>query len=31
MNEKHFDKWVGLKEKIHFSYSKPWISEGEIW
>ena len=31
MNEKHFDRWIGLKEKIHFSYSKPWISEGEIW
>lgn len=29
--EKHFDEWVNLKKKLHFGYSAPKISEGDIW
>ena len=29
--EKHFEKWMGLKKKIHFGNSAPKITEGDIW
>ena len=31
MEEKHFDEWMGLKEKLHFNARMPRISEGEVW
>ena len=31
MEEKHFDEWIILKEKLHFGRSVPKISEGDIW
>ncbi len=31
MEEKHFDEWIKLKEKLHFGHSVPKISEGDIW
>ena len=31
MEEKHFEEWIGLKEKLHFSGSMPKIKEGDIW
>ena len=31
MEEKHFDEWIQLKSKLHFSYSAPKINEGDIW
>ncbi len=31
MEEKQFYEWIGLKEKIHFSNSRPKINEGDIW
>ena len=31
MEEKHFEEWIDLKEKLHFSNSLPKINEGEIW
>ena len=30
-DEKHFEEWIGVKEKIHFSDSAPKISDGDIW
>ena len=31
MEEKRFEEWIELKEKIHFSNSAPKINEGDIW
>ena len=31
MEEKHFDEWIEVKEKLHFGGSMPKISEGDIW
>ena len=31
MEEKRFQEWIGLKEKLHFSGSLPRIKEGDIW
>ena len=31
MQEKHFDSWMKLKEKLHFNARTPRILEGEIW
>lgn len=31
MEEKHFEEWIKLKEKLHFGASAPQISEGDIW
>lgn len=31
MEEKHFEEWFNLKEKLHFNAKSPRISEGEIW
>lgn len=31
MEEKHFEEWIYLKEKLHFSNSLPKINEDEIW
>jgi len=31
MNDKHFQEWIELKEKIHFNNKLPRISEGEVW
>lgn len=31
MEEKHFEEWIGLKEKLHFGGSMPKIKEGDIW
>ena len=31
MEEKHFPEWMKLKEKLHFSKSRPSVSEGDIW
>lgn len=31
MEEKHFQKWIRLKEKIHFKHAVPKITEGDIW
>ena len=31
MEEKHFQEWIELKEKLHFSGSLPRIKEGDIW
>lgn len=31
MNEKHFEEWIELKEKLHFGGSMPKISDGDVW
>ncbi len=31
MQEKHFDSWVKLKERLHFGASAPRISDGDVW
>ena len=31
MEEKHFEEWIQLKEKLHFNSKIPSIREGEIW
>ena len=31
MEEKRFDEWINLKEKLHFNAKAPRISEGEVW
>lgn len=31
MNEKHFEEWIELKEKLHYGDSAPLISEGDVW
>ena len=31
MEEKHFKKWIGLKENLHFNAKTPQILEGEVW
>lgn len=31
MEEKRFEEWIGLKEKLHFGGSMPKINEDEIW
>ncbi len=31
MEEKHFEEWIKLKEKLHFGSSVPKISDGDVW
>ena len=31
MEEKHFEEWIELKEKLHFGGSMPKISDGDVW
>ena len=31
MEEKHFEEWIELKEKLHFNAKIPKILEGEVW
>ena len=31
MEEKRFEEWIGLKEKLHFGASAPKINEGDVW
>ena len=31
MEEKHFEEWIDLKEKLHFNAKIPKILEGEVW
>ncbi len=31
MEEKHFEEWINLKEKLHFNAKIPKILEGEVW
>ena len=31
MNDKHFQDWIELKEKLHFGGSAPKINEGDVW
>lgn len=31
MEEKHFEEWIELKEKLHFNAKAPKILEGEVW
>ena len=31
MEEKDFDGWIKVKEKLHFGASQPYIKEGDIW
>ena len=31
MEEKHFEEWINLKEKLHFNAKVPRILEGEVW
>lgn len=31
MEEKHFDEWIILKEKLHFDGKVPSIREGQVW
>ena len=31
MEEKHFEEWIEVKEKLHFGNSVPKVSEGDIW
>ena len=30
-DEKHFEEWISLKEKLHFGGKSPRILEGEVW
>jgi len=29
--EKHFEEWINLKERLHFGKKMPRIREGEVW
>ena len=31
MDEKDFDGWIKVKEKLHFGAAQPHIKEGDIW
>lgn len=31
MDEKHFEEWIELKEKLHYGDSAPLISDGDVW
>ena len=31
MEEKHFNEWMGVKERLHFGARLPRILDGEVW